>query len=307
MDIPIFIFAHELNGVHKDRVMGLYQTSSWKDNHDRYDLYSYSVEDIEKLKKDLKHDKIKWNASCASRELIELLAHNIISVNSMEKLLYSDDHQQRQYTAWIIRRALPDHKSDKLYEIIVESLADDNLPFDGNDWRHYQGATFIDGYFHNGMMALTDLMENGHYAKHHLINGLYSDDDQLSFFCAVILGENKIYDDIRKTVEVLCKNLKNDKMSNNACMAMSALFSMGEICCPYLNSHYQLSKDDQEKECILLLWKYLGFIDDEWDSINFESYGKISYLSNRPDYFINYNKKTFILGGRAIWYSHYWK
>ena len=25
--------------------------------------------------------------------------------------------------------------------------------------------------------------------------------------------------------------------------------------------------------------KYLGFIDDEWDSINFESYGKISHLS----------------------------
>ena len=44
-------------------------------------------------------------------------------------------------------------------------------------------ATFINDYFHNGMMALTDLMKNGHYAKHHLINGLYSDDEQLSF-CA---------------------------------------------------------------------------------------------------------------------------
>ena len=60
--------------------------------------------------------------------------------------------------------ALPDYKSDKLYEIIVESLAD-NLPFGGNDWMHYQGATFINDYFHNGMMALTDLMKNGHYAK----------------------------------------------------------------------------------------------------------------------------------------------
>ena len=77
-------------------------------------------------------------------------------------------------------------------------------------------------------------------------------------------------------------------------MHMECLNSMGEICCPYLNSHYQTSNDEQEKECILLLWKYLGFIDDEWDSINFESYGKISHLSNRPDYFLNYNKNIYL-------------
>ena len=45
--IPLLSFAHELNGVHEDEVMGLYETSSWKDNHERYDLYGYSVEDIE--------------------------------------------------------------------------------------------------------------------------------------------------------------------------------------------------------------------------------------------------------------------
>ena len=99
--ILIFIsfscFSHELNGA--DKVMGVHDTSLLK--YENLDLYSYSAEEIEKLKKDLKDDKIKWNASCASRELIELLAHNIISVNSMEKLLYSDDHQQRQYTVWI--------------------------------------------------------------------------------------------------------------------------------------------------------------------------------------------------------------
>ena len=67
----------------------------------------------------------------------------MLSIHNMEQLLYSDDHQQRQYAAWIIKRAVPHYDSPILYEIIVESLANDNIPWDWETWGYYNSHMII--------------------------------------------------------------------------------------------------------------------------------------------------------------------
>ena len=271
------------------------------------DISNYSPEKINKLKKDLKDDGVYWNAYPAADQLIKLIQHNMLSIHNMEQLLYSDDHQQRQYAAWIIKRAVPHYDSPILYEIIVESLANDNIPWDWGKGGVVQfphkdsGDNFHDPYFYNATMAMQDLMQNySWYATEPLINGLYSEDKQLSFFSAVILAENQIIDAVERTVEVLCDNLKDDKIPHNGCMAFSALYNLGEYSCQHMYKHYQNSEDEQEKESILLLWKYLEFVPDEWDQINFESFNKLNPKFTNSDYFLNYNRKIFILGQKKI-------
>ena len=285
-------------------------------NSEIYNIYSdnwlseinnYSPEKINELKKDLKNDREGWNAYYAADQLIKLIQHNMLSINNMEQLLYSDDHQQRQYAAWIIKRAVPHYNSPILYENIVESLANDTIPW---DWRNGgvaqfpdkdSGDNFYDPYFYNATMAMQDLMQNySWYATEPLINGLYSEDKQLSFFSAVILAENQIIDAVERTVEVLCDNLKDDKIPHNGCMAFSALYNLGEPSCQHMYKHYQISEDEQEKESILLLWKYLEFVPDEWDQINFESFNKLNPKFTNSDYFLNYNRKIFILGQKKM-------
>ena len=286
-------FSYQIYDVHPDKWLS--------------EISNYSPEKINKLKKDLKDDGVYWNAYPAADQLIKLIQHNMLSIHNMEHLLYSDDHQQRQYAAWIIKRAVPHYDSPILYEIIVESLANDNIPWDWGKGGVVQfphkdsGDNFHDPYFYNATMAMQDLMQNYNwYATEPLINGLYSEDKQLSFFSAVILAENQIIDAVERTVEVLCDNLKDDKIPHNGCMAFSALYNLGEASCQHMYKHYQISKDEQEKESILLLWKYLEFVPDEWDQINFESFNKLNPKFTNSDYFLNYNRKIFILGQKKI-------
>ena len=286
-------FSYQIYDVHPDKWLS--------------EISNYSPEKINKLKKDLKDDGVYWNAYPAADQLIKLIQHNMLSIHNMEQLLYSDDHQQRQYAAWIIKRAVPHYDSPILYEIIVESLANDNIPWDWGKGGVVQfphkdsGDNFHDPYFYNATMAMQDLMQNYNwYATEPLINGLYSEDKQLSFFSAVILAENQIIDAVERTVEVLCDNLKDDKIPHNGCMAFSALYNLGEASCQHMYKHYQISKDEQEKESILLLWKYLEFVPDEWDQINFESFNKLNPKFTNSDYFLNYNRKIFILGQKKI-------
>ena len=286
-------FSYQIYDVHPDKWLS--------------EISNYSPEKINELKEDLKDDGEYWNAYPAADQLIKLIQHNMLSIHNMEQLLYSDDHQQRQYAAWIIKRAVPYYDSPILYEIIVESLANDNIPWDWGNGGVVQfphkdsGDNFYDPYFYNATMAMQDLMQNySWYATEPLINGLYSDDKQLSFFSAVILAENQIIDAIERTVEVLCDNLKDDKIPHNGCMAFSALYNLGEASCQHMYKHYQISEDEQEKESILLLWKYLEFVPDEWDQINFESFNKLNSKFTNSDYFLNYNRKIFILGQKKI-------
>ena len=83
-------------------------------------------------------------------------------------------------------------------------------------------------------------------------------------------------------------------------MAFSALYNLGKSSCQHMYKHYQISEDEQEKESILLLWKYLEFVPDEWDQINFESFNKLNPKFTNSDYFLNYNRKIFILGQKKI-------
>ena len=130
------------------------------------EISNYSPEKINELKEDLKDDGKYWNAYPAADQLIKLIQHNMLSIHNMEQLLYSDDHQQRQYTAWIIKRAVPYYDSPILYEIIVESLANDNIPWDWGNGGVVQfphedsGDNFHDPYFYNATMAMQDLMQN---------------------------------------------------------------------------------------------------------------------------------------------------
>ena len=66
----------------------------------------------------------------AQAVLTYLLQKDHITISSIETLLYSEDYQQRQYAAWIIKSAKPNYKSDILYKVIVESLSNDQFPWD---------------------------------------------------------------------------------------------------------------------------------------------------------------------------------
>lgn len=279
--------------------IGVSVSSAWSLNpYDEYDeiltnaasfecLRDFSEEEIYQEIEDLKDDEVKWNASGTS--LLSIMRLNLFPIEKLTPYLDSDDHQQRQFIAHIIRRSNYSYHSDRLFEVLVESLRSDYINSDEPSVLFCAGGYF----FLNAYMAFDDLLFNGSFAKKYLLEGLSSRCRQQKKFCAILLGENRIFEELDKTLNILCENLKDDGWMSNGCHAFAALYSYGPSISEKLVPYHTLG-DTQSRLAIEVLWKEFGKNPKDINLENVEigtTFGHTPVWSGDSlQYLINYNK-----------------
>ncbi len=205
-------------------------------------------ETIDTLVGDLAADDIPLNASNAIRSLLKTRR---AAVPALEVALDSPDFQQRQLAAWILSLVRGTPPTIRLIEVLVEGLKDDCIP------QEHRGKERIAyAYVGNATGAINYLLRNVVEAEPQLEEGLRSRDGQQKFLCAYILARGRRGMRIATIAPILIEHLKDNKISNDACMSSMALYRLGPPVEPYLRAVLE-SEDKQQRETALLILKDL--------------------------------------------------
>lgn len=208
-----------------------------------------SKKSLAELIDDLHDDDVRFNAIHAWREL--LLRRGPEKIAPLEKALDSEDWQQRQIAADILRNAdihgrVDDYQPpDRLIEATVEALRHDLLP----GWFSGEGQVLL----YNATEAMRYLLFHPQLGTGLLEKALNSEDRQQRFLAAFVLGATGRSAQIERITEILIPHLKHDSLRLNACMATHALYGLGESVIPYL-SDYRDSPDEQQRAAVRLIF-----------------------------------------------------
>lgn len=189
---------------------------------------------------DLASDDVRLNATLAFLRL-----WHRPPVELLEEALNSPDYQQRQMAAGLLRSAEAYQPSVRLLEVTVEALRDDVHP------RDRVRGTWTPPV--NASDAVPFLVKHAEVAKEYLLAALDSDDPQQRFLCAYILGMNGIKDELPTVASILIPHLRDNDIFQDACMACSALYRLGEDVRPYLLEAIPNADGQQEKTIQLIL------------------------------------------------------
>ncbi|MBN1477188.1 hypothetical protein JXA47_10575 [Candidatus Sumerlaeota bacterium] len=159
------------------------------------------------------------------------------AVQGLERALDSDDHLQRQLAALTLVNHV-DHTeatpSDRLCEVLVEGLRDDDLVFNAHD-------------------SLDFLLRNRDLGTGALEAALDSNDTQQRFLAAYILGATGRGERLDDLAEILIPNLREDDVMGNALMACYALCHLGEAIVPHLTPHMEATDPQLQAGALLVL------------------------------------------------------
>jgi hypothetical protein len=147
--------------------------------------------------------------------------------------------------AGLLRWADGYQPSERFLEVMVEGLQDDLHP------RDRVRGTWTPPV--NASGAVPFLVKRAEQAKKYLINALDSEDPQQRFLCAYILGMNGIKDELAVVVPILIPHLRDNDILQDACMASSALYHLGEDVRPHLLEAIPNADTQQEKTIQLIL------------------------------------------------------
>lgn len=183
---------------------------------------------------DLADDDIRFNAIEAFAALSRLGER---AAPALEQALYSNDHQQRQHAASLLRRIEDRAPSDRLIEVSIEALRDDAV-----DWNGHPAAWFLSDHFAQ--------------AKPRLLLALDSPDAQQRFFAMLVLVRQSPPVAIDRTSAMLIPHLADNDISDDACLATRLLFGLGKPVIPYLTP-YLSSADRQQRDLVELILREL--------------------------------------------------
>ncbi|MCB9838950.1 MAG: hypothetical protein H6813_06385 [Phycisphaeraceae bacterium] len=190
----------------------------------------------------LRDDDIRWNAHAAINELRE---RGYGAVPALEKALGSDDWQQRQMAAELLRRIDGYVPSDRMFVVCVEGLADDALPW-GDSPRTF---THVD----NAYGGVEYLIGHAEAAEGYLAAGLHSVDAQQRFFCAYALGMAGRSGYAGPICEALAPHLNDNNIIGDATLATRALYLTGDAVAPHLRAARKRADDQGLKAIELIL------------------------------------------------------
>ncbi|HWB19189.1 MAG TPA: hypothetical protein VG711_02730 [Phycisphaerales bacterium] len=194
--------------------------------------------EAESLVNDLRDDDVWGNSARATPLLMQLGdAANPI----LERALLSEDYQQRQFAAEVLRARVLYQPSSAMIRACVEGLQDDHL---GN---------------YNASEGVTYLIKHIDCAKDELRSNLNSKDWQEQLLCAAILGCARQLDCVDEAMPILITHLSDNHIQNDAVVARTAVNGFGESARPYLERAIQ-SDDAQLRRNAKTLIKWL---DDE--------------------------------------------
>lgn len=193
---------------------------------------------------DLRSDDVRWNAVLALNDLIWHRGPEKVPL--LEEALDSDDWQQRQLAAEALRLVRDHHPSERLCEVTVEGLKDDDLP----GLYDPKGCVFA----FNAASGVRYLLAHARSGTPYLEAALDSDDPQQRYLSAYVLGATGRYEQVEKIVKILIPHLKNDNVFENACMAAYALCHLGKPALAYLRPHVN-APDEQQRSAVKLIVK----------------------------------------------------
>lgn len=187
----------------------------------------------------LRADDTSWNALHAM-ELLRLLGDD--AVPALETALDSRDYQKRQLAADLLCTRVargedrwhwlgpldPYDPPDRLFEVIVEGLGDDALPYDRI------GAQPRTTWVSNAFDGVVFLVEHAERARPFLAPALASTDTQAQFLGAVaaaFCGEVSLVD---QAAPILIRHLKDNVVGGDAAAATRALFLFGSGVLPHV-------------------------------------------------------------------------
>ncbi len=182
----------------------------------------------------LRDDDVRGNATRAL-SLLRRLGNE--AVPALERGLTSDDWQQRQLCAAVLRHMRGYEPSDRLLAVTVEGLRDDELPFDHRR-RYTRGAN-------NAWSGFFYLLRHGRGATPHLSAGLDSDDSQQRWLCARAAAAAGLVTLVDRAAPELVAHLRDNTIRGDAGEAQHALRQYGEAARPYLESALG-SPDEQQ-------------------------------------------------------------
>ncbi len=211
---------------------------------------------LDSLIEDLRDDDVRWNA-IAAIEAIRYYAsdefkRNPNLISALEEALDSEDWQQRQMAAYLLRTTIKDYEpTPRLLEVTVEGLRDDHLPreYEIEDGK-YRTKRCV--FLFNAAEGVRYLLENENMGTEALEAALDSDDAQQRFLAAYVLGATGRKNKLERIAEILLPHLEHDNIPRNACLATYALYHLGDEVIPILKE-YEEAEDKQKREAIQLI------------------------------------------------------
>lgn len=175
---------------------------------------------------DLADDDVRWNAQTAMWRLREIGG---AAEAQLETALHSSDWQQRQLAAHCLRGLSGYEPSDRMLEVTVEGLRDDDLPVETRKGRQ-TAYTCV----YNAAWGTRYLLRHAGRAEVFLLEGLHSNDAQQRYRCACVLGHAGLRSGIPAGAPILLDHLRDNDIPGDAMLSAAALYRFGPDVMPHL-------------------------------------------------------------------------
>jgi len=233
-------------------------TLSWIEGAESSPLFEVGlVLSLADAVENLRHDSVPWNASNA---MYFLRRHAEAARPLLEAVLDSEDHQQRQMAAAVLRRIKSYRPTPRMLEVTVEGLGDDVLPVGRRPGDSRVTTTYVFNAADGVRWFLRDRARI-RAAELLLLEALWSDDYQQCFLAAYLLGVAGCTSAPGDVFRVLAPHLADNEIRSDANMAAAGLYGLGPAIVPTLRARLRVA-DPQEEILLRLLIHHLVGADD---------------------------------------------
>lgn len=170
-----------------------------------------------RLVRDLRADHHRFN-SLRAMEMLRMMGAE--AEPDLRAALHSDDHQQRQFAASLLRR-FPGPPGPLLIRVSVEGLVDDGIA----DWN---------AELANFGGSVRWLIEHAEDARPFLLESLGSDDAQARLGAAMALSFGGVTGEAEAVVEAMLPHIEDNDIAGDALIAVASMFRLGEEAIPAL-------------------------------------------------------------------------
>jgi hypothetical protein len=210
----------------------------WSVNFDVWETDHF----LDLLARDLRADGLLNNGEIAFDMLQSIPA---LAMPALERALRSDDWQQRQLAAYLLRESQFAEATDELFRVTFEGLRDPSLRRDRADGRYRGTSTATSGMWY--------LVPHAHELEPMLIEGLHSDDARQQLLSAAIAAHGGCHTLADEAVPILIEHLKDNDVSWDADTAMHALDRFGPLAFAQLDAMRDSPDRQQNKRVRRLL------------------------------------------------------
>ena len=200
---------------------------------------------INKLIRDLHDDDIRANALDALDDLHDF---GPLAIPALETALFSDDWQQRQLAAHLLRRIDRYQPTRRMLEVCVEGLRCDGLPYGHNKRTGREYCLVVA----NARSGIAYLQQHTTEAEDFISQALDSDDHQQQFMAACLAGYGNLRNVLHRAAPILIAHLFDNNIPGDANMAAPSLYRYGNAIRPYLKAALPQA-DRQARQLINLI------------------------------------------------------